>query len=81
MCVFFYLGIVCISMCVTVVWCSVVWCSVVCMCVCVLAIYYTGIRDLDSQLGSYPYESLKIWYSLTNHIREPLLKRCGYHIM
>ncbi|XP_065883432.1 protein AAR2 homolog isoform X2 [Dysidea avara] len=35
----------------------------------------SGIKDLDNQLGCYPYESLKIWYSLTNHIREPLLKR------
>ena len=35
----------------------------------------SGIRDLDRQLGSYPFESLKIWYSLTNLITEPLLKR------
>ena len=34
-----------------------------------------GIKDLDGQLGAYPYESLKIWYSLTNNITEPLMKR------
>ena len=35
----------------------------------------TGIRDIDGQLGAYPYESLKTWYSLTNHITEPVMKR------
>ena len=34
-----------------------------------------GIKDIDGQLGAYPYESLKTWYSLTNHITEPLMKR------
>ena len=36
---------------------------------------YLGIKDLDGQLGAYPYESLKTWYSLTNHITEAVMKR------
>ena len=34
-----------------------------------------GLKDIDGQLGPYPFESLKIWYSLTNHITEILMKR------
>lgn len=34
-----------------------------------------GIKELDGQLGMYPFESLKIWYSLTNNISEELVKR------
>lgn len=34
-----------------------------------------GIKDIDGQLGPYPFESLKTWYSLTNHITETLMKR------
>lgn len=36
---------------------------------------YTGLRDLDSNLGPYPYDSLKKWISLTNHISEALVLR------
>ena len=41
----------------------------------VIILFITGIKDLDAQLGPYPFESLKIWYSLTNHITETLMKR------
>ena len=35
-----------------------------------------GLRELDSSLGAYPYDSLKKWTSLTCHIEEPLVRRC-----
>ena len=52
--------------------------------VCVLEIsiwivLIAGLRDLDSNLGAYPYESLKRWVSLTNHVSETLVAR--YHCM
>lgn len=37
--------------------------------------FATGLRDLDSNLGPYPYESLKRWVSLTNHVSENLVSR------
>lgn len=37
--------------------------------------YRQGLQDMDSFLGPYPYEHLKKWVSLTNHITEDLLER------
>lgn len=34
-----------------------------------------GLKELDSNLGAYPYDSLKKWTSLTSHIEEPLVRR------
>ena len=34
-----------------------------------------GLKELDSGLGAYPYDSLKKWTSLTSHIEEPLVRR------
>uniref|UniRef100_UPI00398F02E5 protein AAR2 homolog n=1 Tax=Pristiophorus japonicus TaxID=55135 RepID=UPI00398F02E5 len=34
-----------------------------------------NLTDLDKSLGAYPYETLKRWVSLTNHITEPLVQR------
>lgn len=40
-----------------------------------------SLRELDQNLGPYPYDSYKKWVSLTNHITENLLSRlqpqCG----
>ena len=33
------------------------------------------MQDLDRYLGPYPYDTLKKWVSLTQHITEPLLQR------
>ena len=35
----------------------------------------SNIKDLDRQLGAYPFESLKSWLSLTKHITDPLVKK------
>ena len=48
---------------------------------CYKVILLLGIKDLDGQLGAYPYESLKTWYSLTNHITEALMKRLVLNIL
>lgn len=37
--------------------------------------YVAGLKDLDRSLGAYPYDSLKKWVSLTNHITEDLVAR------
>ena len=37
--------------------------------------YVAGLKDLDRSLGAYPYDSLKKWVSLTNHISEDLVAR------
>ena len=42
-------------------------------------VFIAGLRDLDSNLGAYPYDSLKRWVSLTNHVSETLVAR--YHCM
>ncbi|XP_005994430.1 protein AAR2 homolog [Latimeria chalumnae] len=33
-----------------------------------------NLKDLDKFLGPYPYDTLKKWVSLTNHITEPVIK-------
>ena len=37
--------------------------------------YFAGLKDLDRSLGAYPYDSLKKWVSLTNHISGELVAR------
>ena len=43
-----------------------------------------GLRELDSSLGAYPYDTLKKWTSLTSYIEEPLVRRyaptCGISV-
>lgn len=38
-----------------------------------------GLKDLDSGLGAYPYESLKKWISLSNYISHDLVTRYVYY--
>lgn len=35
----------------------------------------SGLMDVDQYLGKYPYESLKKWVSLTNHVTENIMQR------
>ncbi|XP_072048360.1 protein AAR2 homolog [Amphiura filiformis] len=46
-----------------------------------IARYRDTLRDLDRFLGPYPYDSLKKWVSLSNHLTESVLERlmpeCG----
>lgn len=49
-----------------------------------MTLFVAGLRDLDSNLGAYPYDSLKRWVSLTNHVSETLVARyqlCNYAII
>ncbi len=39
-------------------------------------LFNSDLVELDSSLGAYPYESLKKWVSLSNHITEDIVLRC-----
>ena len=41
----------------------------------ILFLIPTALRDLDSSLGPYPYESIKKWVSLSSHVSSGLLER------
>ena len=36
---------------------------------------YKGLKDLDSSLGAYPYDTLKKWVSLSNFVSKDLASR------
>lgn len=38
-------------------------------------VFAAGLRDLDQGLGAYPYDTLKKWISLSNHISQDLVTR------